>query len=113
MPFACANAKNRLNPLDVHCSALLFLSALYYYLGSIVNFSKDPEVHFRYIEAATRVGQYSEVERVTRESSVYEPERTKNFLKVFVLPGPGSWESWWRWNHFEPMPNGPQYALGT
>eukprot|EP01006_Ploeotia_vitrea_P036086 TRINITY_DN65965_c0_g2_i1.p1 TRINITY_DN65965_c0_g2~~TRINITY_DN65965_c0_g2_i1.p1 ORF type:complete len:1702 (-),score=356.35 TRINITY_DN65965_c0_g2_i1:154-5214(-) len=55
--------------------------ALYYYLGSIVNYSNDPEVHFRYIEAATMVGQYSEVERVTRESTVYEPERTKNFLK--------------------------------
>lgn len=55
--------------------------ALYYYLGSIIMYSKDPEVHFRYIEAATRVGQYSEVERVTRESTVYEPERTKNFLK--------------------------------
>eukprot|EP01006_Ploeotia_vitrea_P036085 TRINITY_DN65965_c0_g1_i1.p1 TRINITY_DN65965_c0_g1~~TRINITY_DN65965_c0_g1_i1.p1 ORF type:complete len:1680 (-),score=269.82 TRINITY_DN65965_c0_g1_i1:136-5175(-) len=55
--------------------------ALYYYLGSIVNYSNDPDVHFRYIEAATMVGQYSEVERVTRESTVYEPERTKNFLK--------------------------------
>eukprot|EP01012_Entosiphon_sulcatum_P019743 TRINITY_DN2467_c0_g1_i2.p1 TRINITY_DN2467_c0_g1~~TRINITY_DN2467_c0_g1_i2.p1 ORF type:complete len:1682 (-),score=470.43 TRINITY_DN2467_c0_g1_i2:58-5103(-) len=68
----------------------LFLSfksyeALYYYLGSIVNFSKEPEVHFRYIEAATRVGQYSEVERITRESKVYEPERTKNFLKEVKL----------------------------
>ena len=66
----------------------LFLSfksyeVLYYYLVSIVNFSKDPEDHFRYIEAVARVGQWSGVERVTRESSVYEPERTMNFLRFF------------------------------
>ena len=66
----------------------LFLSfksyeVLYYYLVSIVNFSKDPEDHFRYIEAVARVGQWSGVERVTRESSVHEPERTMNFLRFF------------------------------
>ncbi|KAL6307404.1 armadillo-type protein [Sparassis latifolia] len=30
---------------------------LYYYLGSIVNLSQDSEVHFKYIQAATRTGQ--------------------------------------------------------
>ena len=34
---------------------------LYYYLGSIVSLSEDPEVHFKYIQAATRVS----AERVT------------------------------------------------
>ena len=42
---------------------------LYYYLGSIVNFSQDPQVHNKYIMAATRVNQLSEVERVTRDIS--------------------------------------------
>lgn len=54
---------------------------LFYYLGSIVDYNQSPDVHFKYIEAATRVGQYPEVERVTRESSFYDPEKTKDFLK--------------------------------
>ena len=59
---------------------------LYYFLGSIVNFSKDPEVHFKYIQAACRTGQLKEVERICRESNVYEPEKVKNFLKEARLP---------------------------
>lgn len=44
---------------------------LYYYLGSIVNLSEDPEVHFKYIEAATKMSQFTEVERICRDSSKY------------------------------------------
>lgn len=54
---------------------------LYYYLGAVVGFSRDPELHFRYIEAACEVNQIAEVERMTRESPCYEAERTKNYLK--------------------------------
>ncbi|KAK1921835.1 hypothetical protein DB88DRAFT_499360 [Papiliotrema laurentii] len=54
---------------------------LYYYLGSVVNLSEDPEVHFKYIQAATRTGQIREVERICRESNFYNPEKVKNFLK--------------------------------
>ncbi|KAK7047530.1 Clathrin heavy chain [Paramarasmius palmivorus] len=54
---------------------------LYYYLGSIVNLSTDPEVHFKYIQAATRTGQIREVEHICRESNYYNPEKVKNFLK--------------------------------
>ncbi|KAJ5964448.1 uncharacterized protein N7479_004324 [Penicillium vulpinum] len=54
---------------------------LYYYLGSIVNLSEDPEVHFKYIEAATAMNQLTEVERICRESNYYNPEKVKNFLK--------------------------------
>lgn len=54
---------------------------LYYYLGAVVGYSRDPELHFRYIEAACEVNQIAEVERMTRESPCYEPERTKNYLK--------------------------------
>ena len=56
-------------------------AGLYYYLGSVVNVSEDPEVHFKYIQAATRTGQIREVERVCRESNYYNPEKVKNFLK--------------------------------
>ncbi|VDP82839.1 unnamed protein product, partial [Schistosoma curassoni] len=54
---------------------------LFYFLGSIVNFSQEPEVHFKYIQAACKTGQVKEVERICRESNCYEPERVKNFLK--------------------------------
>ncbi|KAF2842949.1 clathrin heavy chain [Patellaria atrata CBS 101060] len=58
---------------------------LYYYLGSIVNISEDKDVTFKYIEAATRMGQLNEVERVCRESNFYDPEKVKNFLKEAKL----------------------------
>ncbi|CAK4034488.1 clathrin heavy chain [Lecanosticta acicola] len=73
---------------------------LYFYLGGIVNLSEDKEVTFKYIEAATTMGQLQEVERICRESSPgwvglalqlcttadffedhYDPEKVKNFLK--------------------------------
>jgi clathrin heavy chain len=49
-----------------------------------VNFSQDPEVHFKYIQAACKTGQIKEVERICRESNCYNAERVKNFLKVGV-----------------------------
>lgn len=58
---------------------------LYYYLGSIVNLSEDQEVHFKYIEAATKMGQFTEVERICRDSNHYNPEKVKNFLKEAKL----------------------------
>lgn len=60
------------------------VTGLFYFLGSIVNFSQDPEVHFKYIQAACKTGQIKEVERICRESNCYDPERVKNFLKVQV-----------------------------
>ena len=59
---------------------------MYYYLGSVVNLSEDPEVHFKYIQAATRTNQIREVERICRESNFYNPEKVKNFLKEARLP---------------------------
>ena len=54
---------------------------LYYYLGSIVNLSEDADVHFKYIEAATKMSQFTEVQRICRDSNYYNPEKVKNFLK--------------------------------
>ncbi|EMD90917.1 hypothetical protein COCC4DRAFT_194695 [Bipolaris maydis ATCC 48331] len=54
---------------------------LYFFLGSIVNVSEDPDVHFKYIEAATTMGQLNEVERICRESNYLNGEKAKNFLK--------------------------------
>lgn len=55
---------------------------MYYYLGSIVNVSQDPLVHFKYIQAACRTGNIREAERICRESNYYDAEKVKNFLKV-------------------------------
>lgn len=58
---------------------------LFYFLGSIVNFSQESDVHFKYIQAACKTGQMKEVERICRESNCYDPERVKNFLKEAKL----------------------------
>jgi clathrin heavy chain len=58
---------------------------LYYYLGATVNFSQDAEVHFKYIQAACKIGQMKEVERICRESNYYDAEKVKNFLKEAKL----------------------------
>ena len=63
----------------------MYRPGLYYYLGSIVNLSEDPEVHFKYTQAATRTGQIREVECICRESNFYNPEKVKNFLKEAKL----------------------------
>jgi clathrin heavy chain len=59
---------------------------LYLYLGSIVNFKEDPEVHFKYIEAAAKLGHIRDVERICRESHSFDPKRVYNFLKEAKLP---------------------------
>eukprot|EP00591_Stephanopyxis_turris_P001746 CAMPEP_0195517552 /NCGR_PEP_ID=MMETSP0794_2-20130614/11004_1 /TAXON_ID=515487 /ORGANISM="Stephanopyxis turris, Strain CCMP 815" /LENGTH=1705 /DNA_ID=CAMNT_0040646371 /DNA_START=237 /DNA_END=5354 /DNA_ORIENTATION=- len=61
---------------------------LYYYLGSIVNFSEDPFVHFKYIQAACMLGQFKEAERVCRDSNIYNAEEVKEYLKGARLPDP-------------------------
>ncbi|CAO2817070.1 unnamed protein product [Amaranthus hypochondriacus] len=59
---------------------------LYFFLGSYLSSSDDPDIHFKYIEAAAKTGQLKEVERVTRESNFYDAEKTKNFLMEAKLP---------------------------
>lgn len=59
---------------------------MYYYLASLVNLTEDKDVVFKYIQAATKMGQYKEVERVVKENNVYDPEKVKNFLKDAQLP---------------------------
>ncbi|KAE9451524.1 hypothetical protein C3L33_16595, partial [Rhododendron williamsianum] len=54
--------------------------------GLYVRALQDPEIHFKYIEAAAKTGQIKEVERVTRESNFYDAEKTKNFLMEAKLP---------------------------
>lgn len=53
----------------------------YYYLSSIVNFTQNADVVFKYIEAAAKVNQIKEIERVVRDNNIYNGEKVKNFLK--------------------------------
>lgn len=59
---------------------------LYSYLSSVISTSVEPEVHFKYIQAAYKTGQFKEIERVVRENDHYDPEKVKNFLKEVKLP---------------------------
>ncbi|GKE01693.1 clathrin heavy chain 1 [Tanacetum coccineum] len=59
---------------------------IYFFLGSYLSSSEDPEIHFKYIEVAAKTGQIKEVERVTRESNFYDAEKTKNLLMEAKLP---------------------------
>ncbi|OBA27121.1 clathrin heavy chain [Hanseniaspora valbyensis NRRL Y-1626] len=58
---------------------------LYYFLSSIVNLTEDPEVVFKYIQAAANSGNVKEVERIVRENTIYDGEKVKNFLKAANL----------------------------
>jgi hypothetical protein len=62
--------------------------------------SEDPDIHFKYIEAAARTGQIKEVERVTRESNFYDAEKTKNFLMEAKLPDA---RPLWICSRFDPL----------
>lgn len=59
---------------------------LFHYLGAIVSYSVDPEVHFKYIESAVKMNALREVERICRESNYYDPKRVRDFLKVDTAP---------------------------
>lgn len=61
---------------------------VFYFLGAILSASTDPDVHFKYIRAASRCGNMQEVERVCRESTCYDPQKVKDFLKEAKLPDP-------------------------
>merc|ERR1740123_1202789 len=61
---------------------------VFHFLGAILSSSTDPELHFQYIQAASRCGNMQEVERVCRESTCYDPIVVKDFLKDSKLPDP-------------------------
>lgn len=67
---------------------------LYFYLGGIVNVSEEKDVHFKYIEAATKMGQLTEVERICRESSKSISNVDKTSHGVYQRWRAVSWPSW-------------------
>ena len=58
-----------------------YFEGVYCYLGSIINNCQIPEVHYKYIQLAFKTNNYSELERICKESNYYNPELVKNFLK--------------------------------
>ena len=63
-------------------------NGLYYYLGAIVNSSDNKAVHYKYVVAAAHLKQFKEVERVCRDSTVYDPAAVRDFLVDAKLPDP-------------------------
>jgi clathrin heavy chain len=61
---------------------------LLYFLANVLPHTEDPDIYFKYIESCARLGNYREVERVIRETSNYDPEKVKDFLKEAKLPDP-------------------------
>lgn len=61
---------------------------LFYFLGSIVNSSDSKVVHFKYIVSAAKLKNFKEVERVCRDSTVYDPVEVKEFLVDAKLADP-------------------------
>jgi clathrin heavy chain len=59
-----------------------------YYLANVLPHTEDPDIYFKYIEACSRLGNYKEVERVIKETSNYDAEKVKDFLKDSKLPDP-------------------------
>jgi clathrin heavy chain len=55
-------------------------NGLYLFLGSIVSTTTSSEVVFKYIQAATEMGQVPQVELICRENDYYDPEQVKAFL---------------------------------
>ena len=64
------------------------VNGLFFFLSAVVNTSKNPQVHFKYIQAASQLGKLSEVERVCRDSTVYNPEEVRDFLIDAKLDDP-------------------------
>ena len=61
---------------------------LYFYCGAILSTSEEPIVHFKYIESASKMGQFDMVVRVCRESNFYDAEQVKEFLLNEKLKDP-------------------------
>ncbi|KAH0480016.1 MAG: hypothetical protein KVP17_004537 [Porospora cf. gigantea B] len=74
--YETLGALNCIEMLEAHN----LVDGLFYFLGAIVNTATDPEVVFHYIQAAARMNNMTEVERICRTSTHYEPARVRDFL---------------------------------
>ena len=63
---------------------------LLFFLCNVLPLTDDPDIYFKYIEACARLGNFKEVERVIKETTFYNPEKVRDFLKEgkFADPRP-------------------------
>jgi len=61
---------------------------LLYFLANVLPHTEDQDIYFKYIESCARLGNYREVERVIKETTNYNAEKVKDFLKEAKLPDP-------------------------
>jgi len=64
------------------------IDGMFMYLRQVIATSEDPEIYYKYIEAAAKLNHLAEVERVIRETNKYDPEKVKNFLMEIKLENP-------------------------
>lgn len=64
------------------------MEGLYYFLGSLLAFTGDQDVHYKYIQCALKLKNYAEVERVIRESKNYDPVKARDLLMSVELDDP-------------------------
>ncbi|KAG9438385.1 hypothetical protein H6P81_021672 [Aristolochia fimbriata] len=84
-------AKEYPQPLGVDACIRLFeqfksYEGPYFFLGRYLSSRLDSDIHFKHTEGAAKTGQIKYVERVTRESKFYDPEKKKNLLMKAMLP---------------------------
>lgn len=63
-------------------------NGIFYYLGAFVNFTESKSVVFKYLEAAVKLDQLKEVERICRDNDHYDPKEVKEFLLQQNLKDP-------------------------
>jgi len=61
---------------------------LFHYLSAFVNFTDNKEIVFKYIEAAVKLDQLKEVERICRDNDHYDAVEVKEFLLQQNLKDP-------------------------
>ena len=64
------------------------IDGMFMYLRQVITTAEDPDVYYKYIEAAAKLNHLTEVERVIRETKNYDPEKVKNFLMEMKLENP-------------------------
>ncbi|KAK2963162.1 putative Clathrin heavy chain [Blattamonas nauphoetae] len=57
------------------------VEGVYLFLQGVASHVQDKDIVFRFIQAAVKMGQFKDVERVVRESNAYDPKQVKDFLK--------------------------------
>lgn len=93
VPVVTEIAVKYYNKIDIQKVIEIFqkfgsFDGLFFLLGNVLPQSEDPELYFKYIEAATKLNNFREVERVIKETDIYDANRVKEFLKEMKLPDP-------------------------